>query len=255
MAIDWTTTFNGLRDTALQRLDTLQRIRKLHERARANDLRVRHIDERGAFATVTNVAHEDHRDAVRPLVEHARTAPLDDLRRLSPDAQATLGVRLAELGADEGEAHPLAVGLALGASPYPLLARPAVVARDDLLELVLARCTSEALNGDATDALGLRVWETVVLPYNVETQGPTAPGATAWVERLATVVLPRLAKAGADLDRPLLGELGECAARATPSAREQQAHLLATALVRHRGDVLRQSLAGTGGEGRARKRL
>ncbi|WP_406867786.1 hypothetical protein [Paraburkholderia fungorum] len=245
MTIAWLTTFNNLRDTALRRLDTIRRLGKLCERQASNE------NEHAAFATVVRLAQEDHHDAVRALAQHAMAAPTDDLQSLPDGPRRRLAGRVAEVGADEAEATLINAGLALGASPYPLLALPSVVARDDLLDLVLAGCTADGLNDESKDPAMCRTWETVVFPYRGSVQDDEA----AWVERLATCVLPRLARAGADLDRPTLGAPTTRPERTTLSAREQRAHVLATALVRYQGEVLHQALPGNGEGEQQRRRL
>lgn len=239
----WMTTFNTLRDAAVRRQETVQRVRKLQERRGGG------TDDHAAFSTVLRIAAEDHRDAVRSLAQHGATAPIDDLKSLPHEARARLAGRLADAGAEAVEPAAIAAGLMLGASPYPLLTHSAVVARDDLLDLVLAGCAADGLNDEAKDQANARTWETVVLAYN-----GTGDDEARWIERLATVVLPRLARAGADLDRPLLGAMIR-AARTTPSTREQRARVLSAALVNYRADVLRQTFGEAEQGKRTRRRL
>lgn len=229
-AAAWLTAFNTLRDASVRRQDTIHRVRKLQEQRCAS------ADDHAAFSTVLRMAVEDHVDAVRSLAQHAATAPLDHLKDLPDDQRTRLAGRMADAGAEVGEPTAIAAGLALGASPYPLLARPNVVARDDLLDLVLTGSTAKGLNDHAKDQATVLVWETVVLAYN-----GAQDDEQTWIGRLASRVLPRLAQVGADLDRPSLGAAGRTSRGFTPSAREQRAHVLNAALVRHRADVLRDA--------------
>ena len=242
--IDWLDTFNRLHDAAQRRQDVLHRLRRLQDTTEGD---IELTDEQeGAFAIVRDFAEGDHRLAVTHLVEYAQHVPMDRLAQLSTDARTKLGTRLATLGANQGDGSVLAAGLALGAVPYPLLSNPQVVKRAELLDLVLAECTAERLNAPSNDQ-GLLVWETVM--QAVPTDDPD--GDDERVAHLANVVVPRLAQAGADLERTVLG--------ARPSERNdcplnRRAHLLADALVLHQGHVLRQSV-GVEGAARGRKRL
>ncbi|MBR8082565.1 hypothetical protein KDX23_07380 [Burkholderia vietnamiensis] len=232
MKIDWLTTFNRLYDRATRRAETLHRLRKLQDEYEMPQ------DAEDAFETVREFAQLDHRQAVAHAVGHAQHVPMDALRALSLEAQARLGTRLATLGAQEGNACVLAAGLELGASPYPFLTVRHVLASADLLELVLARCTTERLNGVSND-MGLPVWETVVAGI----PDGDAHEHDQGVETLVNVVLPRLDAAGADLDHPvLLVRTG------------RRTDLLTEALVRYQGMVLGEAV-GTGGAERGRRRL
>ncbi|MBJ9659090.1 hypothetical protein [Burkholderia gladioli] len=236
MKIDWLTSFNGFYDRATRRAETLHRLRKLQ-----NDVQGAHemsADDEDAFETGRGYAQGDHRLAVAHAVQYAQHVPLDKLRALSLEAQARLGTRLATLGAQEGNACVLAAGLELGASPYPLLMVKGVLASADLLDLVLARCTTERLNGVSND-MGLPVWETVVAGI----PDGDAHEHDQGVALLVNVVLPRLDAAGADLDHPvLLVRTG------------RRTDLLTEALVRYQGMVLGEAV-GTGGAERGRRRL
>lgn len=241
LKIDWLDEFNGFHDAAQRRQDMLHRLRRLQDGMELTD------EQEGAFEVVRGFANADHRIAVLHLVEYAQHVPMDRLATLSTDARTKLGTRLATLGANEGEASVLAAGLVLGASPYPLLGLPHVVGRADLLDLVLAECTAERLNAPSNDQ-GVLLWETVM--QAIPTDDPD--GDQVRVAHLANIVLPRLAQAGADLERTVLG--------ARPGERNdrplnRRAHLLADALVLHQGHVLRQSLSGTAGVERGRRRL
>lgn len=229
MNIDWLTTFNRLYDRATRRAETLHRLRKLQDEYEMPQ------DAEDAFETVRGYAQGDHRLAVARAVQYAQHVPLDKLRALSLEAQARLGTRLATLGAQEGNACVLAAGLELGASPYPLLMVKGVLASADLLDLVLARCTAEALNAPSNDQ-SVPVWETVMTAI----PGGDPIEHDQGVALLVGVVLPRLAAAGADL---------------VPLSRPgRRADLFAEALVRYQGMVLGEAV-GTGGAERGRRRL
>lgn len=229
MKIDWLTTFNQLYDRATRRAETLHRLRKLQDEYELPQ------DAEDAFETVRGYAQGDHRLAVAHAVQYAQHVPLDKLRALSLEAQARLGTRLATLGAQEGNACVLAAGLELGASPYPLLMVKGVLASADLLDLVLARCTAEALNAPSNDQ-SVPVWETVMTAI----PGGDPIEHDQGVALLVGVVLPRLAAAGADL---------------VPLSRPgRRADLFAEALVRYQGMVLGEAV-GTGGAERGRRRL
>ncbi|AOR66261.1 hypothetical protein BBJ41_01095 [Burkholderia stabilis] len=229
MNIDWLTTFNRLYDRATRRAETLHRLRKLQDEYEMPQ------DAEDAFETVRGYAQGDHRLAVAHAVQYAQHVPLDKLRALSLEAQARLGTRLATLGAQEGNACVLAAGLELGASPYPLLMVKGVLASADLLDLVLARCTAEALNAPSNDQ-SVPVWETVMTAI----PGGDPIEHDQGVALLVGVVLPRLAAAGADL---------------VPLSRPgRRADLFAEALVRYQGMVLGEAV-GTGGAERGRRRL
>ncbi len=229
MKIDWLTTFNRLYDRATRRAETLHRLRKLQDGYEMPQ------DAEDAFETVRGYAQGDHRLAVAHAVQYAQHVPLDKLRALSLEAQARLGTRLATLGAQEGNACVLAAGLELGASPYPFLTVSHVLASGELLDLVLARCTAEALNGPSNDQGG-PVWETVMTAI----PGGDPIEHDQGVALLVDVVLPRLDAAGANL---------------VPLSRPgRRADLFAEALVRYQGMVLGEAV-GTGGAERSRRRL